>query len=606
MPMRRRRLLWQLYSSYLLISLIALLALAGGAWWSLRHFYFSQTRRDLEMRARMMSYGVDGHYTPADIPLVDAYCKALGKRGDTRFTVILPSGQVIGDSESIPAQMQNHRDRPEVARALTGAVSDAVRYSATLKQDMMYLAVPEYADGQLAGIVRAAIPLTHYNQALGMLNSRLGLEIAVVALLLALVSLLVSRHISGPLEAVRGVARQWAQGDWQQRVPVSGSEEIAGLAITMNQMVDLLDERIRTVVRQRTEQEAVLKSMMEGVLAVDNDERLIKLNQAAANLLGTDAATAQGRSIQEVIRNSDLQRFIAGVLASTEAREAGIAFRLPNEQRFMQVHGTLLLDEEERRIGALVVMNDVTRLRHLETVRSDFVANVSHELKTPITSIKGFVETLLDGSLQQPEEAERFLQIIARHTDRMHAIIEDLLTLSRLEQQGEEAMIPLEHACVWDVLVAALQSCEVKAREKKIQVELGGDREWCAPINPALLEQAIINLIDNAIKYSAPESRVTATILPMDNETRIEVRDQGSGISREHLPRVFERFYRVDPGRSRKLGSTGLGLAIVKHIAQVHQGSVTVESTPGKGSTFTIHLPNATGLPLDDAPVEAA
>ena len=424
------------------------------------------------------------------------------------------------------------------------------------------------------------------------IGTQLLLEVIIIAGVLALLSLLIARWLSSPLEEMRRAARQVAAGDLTTRLPVSGSEEIAGLAETMNRMVAQLDERIRMIVRQQTEQEAVLKSMMEGVLAVDNDERLIKLNQAAARLLGADPATAQGRSIQEVIRNSDLQRFVAKVLASTQPQEAGIMLRQQGEQRFMQAHGTLLHDEDERQIGALVVLNDVTRLRHLETVRRDFVANVSHELKTPITSIKGFVETLLDGALRQPDDAERFLRIIARHTDRMNAIIEDLLTLSRLEQQDESVTINLEPCSIWEVLQIAVQSCEVKASEKQIQVEMGGDRAATALINPLLLEQAIINLIDNAIKYSAPESRVVADIARSAEETLILVRDQGCGIAREHLPRVFERFYRVDPGRSRKLGSTGLGLAIVKHIATVHHGHVTVESIPGKGSTFTIHLPH--------------
>jgi len=590
--MRRPRLFWQLYGSYLLVSLVALLAVTVGAWQSLRHFDLKQTDRDLEARARLVTVLLTGHLTAGDAE-VDALCKEAGRNASTRITVILPSGKVIGDSDSNPTTMQNHRDRPEIAQALHGQVGVSERDSATLGEQMRYLAIPVMEDHRVVGVVRTSIPLTFYYQAFNTLQTELELVVAVIAIVLVLISLFISRRISRPLEEMRRAAREVAGGDLQTRLPVQGAEEIAGLAITMNQMVTQLDERIRMIGRQQSEQEAVLKSMMEGVLAVDNDEHLLKLNQAAAELLGTDAASAQGRSIQEVIRNSDLQRFVASVLTGTEPQEAGIVLRQQGEQRFMQVHGTLLHDEAERRIGALVVLNDVTRLRHLETVRRDFVANVSHELKTPITSIKGFVETLLDGALHQQDDAERFLRIIARHTDRMNAIIEDLLTLSRLEQQGEGVTINLEPSGVWEVLHAAMQSCEVKATEKQIQVDLVGDHAVTAMINPALLEQAIINLIDNAIKYSAPESRVIADIEHTEAETLIQVRDEGCGISREHLPRIFERFYRVDPGRSRKLGSTGLGLAIVKHIATVHQGHVTVESIPGKGSTFTIHLPNA-------------
>ena len=591
--MRRRRLFWHLYLSYFGIIFLALLAITGIIWWSLRGFYRAQMQVDLEARAQLAAGMVAGYLSINDLRTVDARCKAVGQSAATRLTVVLPSGQVIGDTDHEPATMENHKNRPEVRRALAGQPGVNVRTSETLHEAMMYVAVPVVEDGQVRGVVRAAIPMTAYNGALKLLYSHLALEIGIIALLSALVSLAISRRISRPLEEARRTARRFAQGDLQHRVPVSGADEMAGLAEALNRMAEELDLRIRTVSRQHTEQEAVLDSMTEGVLAVDNDERLLKLNPPAARLLGVDAETAQGRSIQEIIRNTELQRFTTRVLGSEAPLEAEIPFRQGGESRDMQAHGTLLHDEEGRRIGALVVLNDVTRLRRLETVRRDFVANVSHELKTPITSIKGFVETLLDGSIHNPEEAERFLSIIARHADRMNAILEDLLTLSRLEGQGEEATMPLESGSVREVAESAVQSCALLAKEKAIRIELIGEDGAKARINPALLEQAFVNLIDNAVKYSPPGSRVSVNILRTDVETLVRVTDQGCGISRDHLPRIFERFYRVDTGRSRKLGGTGLGLAIVKHIAQVHQGSVSVESTLGSGSTFTLHLPNA-------------
>jgi len=591
--MRRRRLFWLLFLSYFGIIFLALLAITGGVWWSLRGFYRAQTRTDLEARAQLAAGMVAGHLTVNDLRVVDAQCKTWGHGAATRLTVILPSGQVIGDTDHDPATMENHKNRPEVRRALAGQPGMAIRDSATLHEAMMYVAVPVVEGGQVRGAVRAAIPMTAYNAALQLLFSHLALEITLIALLSAMISLAISRRISRPLEEARRAAGRFAQGDLQRRLPVSGAEEIAGLAEAMNGMAAELDGRIRTVLRQRAEQEAVLDSMMEGVLAVDDEERLIKLNRTAAALLGVEPEAAQGRGIQEIVRNTDLQRFLDRLLASAEPLEAEIPFRQGGEPRNMQAHGTLLHDEDGRRIGALVVLNDVTRLRRLEAVRRDFVANVSHELKTPITSIKGFVETLLDGSMHHPEEAERFLAIIARHADRMNAILEDLLTLSRLEGQGEEATMPLEPGSVQEVIESALQSCTVLAQEKDIRIELIGEGGAVARINPALLEQAFVNLIDNAVKYSPPGSRVSVNIAQTDMETLIHVSDQGYGIAREHLPRIFERFYRVDTGRSRKLGGTGLGLAIVKHIAQVHQGSVSVESTLGSGSTFTLHLPNA-------------
>jgi two-component system phosphate regulon sensor histidine kinase PhoR len=581
------RLFWQLFLGYLGIIFFALLAVTWGTWLTLRQFYYAQTEHDLTVRATLAA-----RFLPLDDPArVDALCKAGGTPAATRLTVILPSGVVIGDSDHAVTTMTNHRDRPEVRRALRGRTGVDVRRSATLHRSMMYVAVPVTANGQVRAVVRAAIALSAYALALDRLHRHLLADILLTALVAVLTSLYLSRRVSRPLEQARAVAMRFADGHLQERLAISGSLEFADLAAAMNVMATQLDERFRTNIRQRTEQEAILASMIEGVLAVDREERVLNMNAAAATLLGLDPAQAAGRSMQETIRHSELQRFIAAVLASPEPQEAEIPLRLGGEPRWLQLHGTLLHDEEGRRIGALVVLTDVTRLHRLETVRSDFVANVSHELRTPIASIKGFVETLLDGALANPADAERFLRIISRHTDRLHAIIEDLLTLSRFEQQGSAPAIALEPCRLHAVIALAMETCAPQAEEKGIQVILDGDAALTEQADAALLEQALVNLIDNAVKYSPAESRVEIATAQTETETLIHVRDQGCGIPADALPRIFERFYRVDTGRSRKLGGTGLGLSIVKHIIQAHGGQVTVDSRVGAGSTFTIHLP---------------
>jgi two-component system phosphate regulon sensor histidine kinase PhoR len=250
-----------------------------------------------------------------------------------------------------------------------------------------------------------------------------------------------------------------------------------------------------------------------------------------------------------------------------------------------------LLDANKEHIGTLVVFNDVTHFRRLENMRRDFVANVSHEIKTPLTAIKGFVETLHQGSVDNPEEADRFLGIINKHVDRLSAIIEDLLSLSRIEQEDEGKIIKLEEGYVNDVFQSAIQICRSKAEEKNITIRPVCNEPISAKFDTTLLEQAVVNLLDNAIKYSEPKSTILLKAQRNNSEIRIRVEDQGIGIAKKHLPRLFERFYRVDKARSRKMGGTGLGLAIVKHIAQAHGGRITVESTLGVGSVFTIHLP---------------
>jgi len=591
--MRRNRLIWQIYPPFLVITLIALLAVTWVFSRTLNEFYAQETRRELEARGRLVVPQVVGLLHSSQATYLDALSKELGKQADTRLTLILPSGQVVGDSEEDPRRMDNHADRPEVSMALQGRLGAATRFSHTLQQNMMYVALPVSEDDQVVGCVRVALPAAGIARTLRavifqVVNS--GLVIAVIA---ALVSLWLSRRISRPLGEMKQGAERFARGDLDGRLPDYRSEELAGLAEAMNQMAAQLDDRIRTVVRQRNEQEAVLASMVEGVLAIDRDEQILRINRAAAELLDVDAEQAIGRRIREIVRKPDLQQFISQALQSRGRIECDLALLIRGETLFLQAHGTPLRDSRGKEIGALVVLNDITRLQRLERIRRDFVANVSHELKTPITAIKGSVETLQGGAVDEPASAEQFLGIIARQADRLNAIIEDLLALSRIEQGEEQSGIELRTGRVLSVLHGAVQSCQVKAGDKQLTLELDCPPDLEARLNAPLLEQALTNLIDNAIKYSPDRGRVLISATRgATGQVTIKVEDWGSGIPREHLPRLFERFYRVDKARSRKIGGTGLGLAIVKHIIQAHGGQVTVESSPGQGSTFTLQLPN--------------
>ncbi len=351
-----------------------------------------------------------------------------------------------------------------------------------------------------------------------------------------------------------------------------------------------LEDKLTTVVRQRNERDAILSSMVEGVLAIDADERLLHMNGAAARLLGVDAVRAEGRTLPEIVRNIDLQKLVAAVISAQQPVEGEIALR-DRGPRFLHAHGTVLGEAREGRNGVLLVIHDVTGLKRLESIRRDFVANVSHELKTPVTSIQGYVETLLDGAMNDAQQREKFLKIVAKHTERLHAILEDLLMLARVEQEGERHQNVLAKGSLRGVLEAAVADCGAKAAEKDMQVQLTCPADLTATMNASLLEQAVVNLVENAIAYSPPGQTVEVSALAGECEIEIRVRDQGCGISREHLPRIFERFYRVDKSRSRESGGTGLGLAIVKHIVQLHGGRTAVESIPAQGSTFSIFLP---------------
>jgi two-component system phosphate regulon sensor histidine kinase PhoR len=527
---------------------------------------------------------------------VDAICKELGQSSNTRITVVLPSGKVIGDSNENPRDMENHGSRPEVLQALRGKVGRSQRYSSTEHEDRIYAAVPLMRDGKPIAIVRTSLPLTALTRALGIVRNRIIIAALIGILLHAIVTWVISRRMSRPLEEIKAGAERFAAGDLRHRLRVMDSLEIDTLAETMNRMAEQLDERIQTVLRQQNEREAMLSSMEEGVLAINNEGVILSLNEACAALLGEEPAKLQRRSVYEVIRKADLLQFIESALASPSPVEGEIQIR-GAQDRWVSAHGTMLHDAQRGKIGVLVVLHDVTRLRHLEDVRRDFVANVSHELRTPITSIKGFIETLVDGAFEDKENAHRFLQIMLRQVNRLDAIIGDLLMLSRIERGSEEQLVELAAESIRGVLQAAIEMCEKKAVDKAVRIELVCPEDLTGEINAALLEQAVVNLLDNAIKYSNPEAIVEVRAAREGAELVIRVKDQGCGIDARHLPRLFERFYRVDKARSRELGGTGLGLAIVRHIALAHRGSVSVESTLGVGSTFSLRLPISAPTP---------
>jgi two-component system phosphate regulon sensor histidine kinase PhoR len=589
---KKTRLLWQIFPSFLLVTLLSLLAVSWYASSSMHNFFLEQTAIDLDVRAILLEKQVIAHLLPLDRPSADAVCKTMGKQSATRYTVMLPSGEVVGDSRETPHLMNNHADRPEIAQALAGVVGKSIRYSNTLLQPMMYVARPIKKDDNILAVIRASIPTTFIDQELRMIRLKIGLGGLLTALLAAGISLLISRRITRPIVAMKRSAGHFANGDFSHRLATPDSEEMAGLSEALNQMATQLDNRIKTIINQRNELETVLSSMREGVVAVDNNERVISMNQAAAVLFECDPANCQNKNIQEVVRNLPLQQFIREAIAVRELEEDDIVL-YQNIEKILNLKSSPLLDADKEQIGTLVVINDVTQLRRLENMRKDFVANVSHEIKTPLTAIKGFVETLHQGGVDKPEEADRFLGIIQKHVDRLSSIIDDLLSLSRIEQESERQAIQFENKPIRAVFKSAVQICRSKAEEKNIAINLNCEKHLRSYFDPTLLEQAVVNLLDNAIKYSEPNSAIHLTANLNDSEVKIVVKDQGIGIAKKHLNRLFERFYRVDKARSRKLGGTGLGLAIVKHIAQAHGGQVTVKSALGKGSTFTIHLPKS-------------
>ncbi|MBI5091320.1 MAG: PAS domain-containing protein [Candidatus Hydrogenedentes bacterium] len=590
--MAHRTLLTKILLPFLAIILIALIGAAWEATTSMRRFHRQEIAASLEVRAREFQHQLSGKFDKKFAPEVDAFCKDWGALSETRLTVILPAGEVIGDTEEIPARMDNHADRPEVKEALAGRVGAAIRYSHTLHSDRIYVALPVYESGALACVMRTSASLESVDRALGEVYARIALGSAIAALLAALVSAALARKYARPLrEMVKGTAR-FARGQFDQRLAVPDSMELAELATGLNSMALQLHDRIQTVHRQRNELDAVLSSMTEGVVAVDGAERIISLNRAASHLFGVTPEAARGRDLREVIRNPRLQEIVKRMLASHEPFEDEIVLGGAVERHLLaSLSG--LRDESGREMGALLVLQDVTELRRLERARSDFVANVSHEIRTPVTSIKGYAETLLNESNTDPETLTRFLEIIARQADRLSALVDDILSLAALERSEAAKDVPFERVGLQGLIEAAVHVCTPQATVKNTAIAANCEADLAVMGNSTLLEQALVNLLDNAVKYSNPDSTVTIEANRAGQDAQIRVRDFGQGIASDHLPRIFERFYRVDRARSRTLGGTGPGLAIVKHIVSLHDGRITVESALGKGSCFTIHLPAA-------------
>ena len=589
MSLHQRRLVWQLYPSYLVLILLVLLAVGWYFSGELRSFHYRQTADDLRARAQLVEQQLQGHLSNSDQDWLFPLVKRLGEQSGTRITIILNDGRVLADSHENAQQMDNHGQRPEVLQALAGQQGMSIRFSNTLGQSLMYMAIPAFTAGKQVGSIRTALSVSDIDATLKMIYWKLIVAGLVISILLAPICWWLSRRLSRPLELMTDGAQRFSNGNLDVPLAITGSVEIRRLAEAMNQMAANLADRIGREVEQRSEIETVLGCMIEGIIAVDNDALVIRLNSAAAELFAVSAHLNPGRPIQEVIRQAELQRFIRQALNQQEPLEEELMLHGPNK-RYLHVQATPLIGNDNSRIGVLIVLHDLTRLRQLESIRRDFVANVSHELKTPITAIRGAVETLLDDEAADVAN-QRFLQIIFKQSERLNALVEDLLNLSRIEQGAEQGGWELSCEPILPVLESARVACESLLQQQKINLKIDCPEQLKARINSSLLEQAIINLLTNAIKYSESGGQVQIEVAELDQQVSIRVQDFGCGIDQKHLPRLFERFYRVDLARSRSLGGTGLGLAIVKHVAHAHRGEILVTSQLGEGSYFTLLLP---------------
>jgi two-component system, OmpR family, phosphate regulon sensor histidine kinase PhoR len=521
-----------------------------------------------------------------------AWTEWMGRSG-ARVTVIDNAGRVLADSQHDPETMENHSNRPEIQQAFASGAGQSVRHSATLGRDLVYRAVRCEQPSGPPVVIRMALPLAEVDASVAELRRRIYIASFVVLLLGGVISLIYFRVFAARVERLKDFSRRVAEGDFRPLPTERPRDELADLADSLNETAAWMDRTIHSLSGERNRSSAILRSMVEGVAVIDAQEKLVFCNRAFSEIWNLESAAVEGRPVIEAVRNSDLLGLIRRALRGEEGLRSDIAMGIVQQRNFsvtatpvLALEGALAGDKPN---GAVVVLHDVTELRRLERVRHDFVANVSHEFKTPLTAIQGFAETLLSGALEDPRNNRRFLEIIRDHATRLAVLTDDLLKLARIEAgKLEVQFVPVQLA---DVIERCAETTLLKAGRKKITLET--DVPPNLPVvhgDASLLRDVVQNLLDNAVQYTSEGGRVRISATAGPREAVVTVDDTGIGIPLADQERIFERFYRVDAARSREAGGTGLGLSIAKHIVEAHGGRLWVESEVGRGSRFSFSV----------------
>lgn len=572
----------RLFLTYLLIAALCIVLTAALMFHSIQTTYRDTVEQQLTGTLRTASAWLRDA-APDDVrSWIGDHSEAFG----CRVTLIGYDGWVLADTESDPETMDNHKGRPEIMEALASGSGASVRYSDTLGMDMLYAALRYDDDGT---VIRAATPLAQSFRNRDLLIANLIVVLLVALLLSAVLGSRFANTISRPIRDMALLSRGMAGGDFSQRMFIRGVREVKDLGNSFNQMADALEKTITDLENKKNQLAAILASMDSGVVAVDDQYNVILLNPAAKGFFHIEEECI-GRYFLRICPDTRMEDVITRTIQERSMQVQEIE-AIGETKRVLRVTGSPIL-RDGHVLGAVLLIQDITELRELERVRKDFVANVTHELKTPLTSIKGFVETLQAGAIEDGETARKFLSIIDIETERLYRLINDILTLSKLE--GMQIGLGIQNVRVGDVVGEVFDMLSPRTQEKRITMDyLEEPKGVRIQAVRDRMKELVLNLVDNAIKYTPAGGEVRVRVYEMAVNFVLSVEDTGIGIEKKHLPRLFERFYRVDRGRSREMGGTGLGLSIVKHIALSMGGSVSVTSVPGQGSTFTVTLPRA-------------
>jgi len=556
---------------------------------SLENYFSSWLERKLIKEMNLILTVVDPFLYNRDYTRLNSSIITYGEELETRITIIDLKGKVLADSRKDPSVMENHLYRPEVQEVLKGKLGKEIRYSSTLDMNMKYIALPiKREDGEVIGVIRASLTLNKLKELYHGIWTVL-LKSSFFAIVVAvLLSLKLTNQITDPIREITSAAQKIANGYLDHKLVIRTKDEIGQLALMFNYMVDRVKDKMQEISGEKNKVEAIVTSIGDAVIAVNKERRIILFNLAAERIFGIKENLVLDKSVIQITKNYKLDELVELSLEKNEIVTEELEMLVP-EQRVFRVQIAPIEGIKESTVGVVAVLRDITDIRRLEEMRKEFVGNVSHELKTPLTSIKGYVETLLD-SEPDKQVTRSFLSIIREEANRLQRLIEDLLSLSRLESKFEYSS--KEQVDMIKVINDTIFLLGEKARRKSIILE--ADLPVSLPLlkaNRDQMSRLMINLVDNAIKYTPDAGRVKARAYNEDEKLILEVEDTGLGIPEKDLPRIFERFYRVDKARSRKLGGTGLGLSIIKHIIEEHQGEISVESKLGEGSKFIVELP---------------
>ena len=571
----KRSLFFKLFLGFLVSTAVITVSILLFSFKTIENHYTKTVADDLEKLGSPLLLTMTPLLEKEQYHEIDRLLDSIGRETGIRLTIIATNGKVLADSESDPDLMDNHKNRPELMQAFDGKVGFSRRYSATMKEKMLYIALPIKKNGKIIGVLR----LSRFHKNLRELISNLKLKIIIFSLIIIAFSLIIAALFSNkllkPMKELSEAAKRVAQGDFNTKVFLKNRDEFKDLADNYNYMTDEIKKYVKELSFQKEELHWIITSMQPGLLVIDKNENILLCNKSLENIIHT--RDIQGEKYWKIFKEPKLFELVQKLFSE----KGNVINDIQIDKNYYQVSAAYLETLNE----IVVVFHDITEIKKLENIKRDFVQNVSHELRTPLTAIKGYAETI-EGV---DEETGQYIDIIKRHTDRLINIVKDLLILSELESSGY--LLEKEQVQLTKTLENVIKIFKDRIYKKDIEIKTEVDKNLPAIYGDSLrLEQVFINLIDNAIKYTE-HGEISISIKGINQKVEIRFQDTGLGIPQKHLARIFERFYTIDKSRSRRLGGTGLGLSIVKHIIQLHGGSIDVQSTPGSGTTFIILLP---------------